>query len=72
MTGDTVTSVVPNLTLEDVIGKQLMRSPNGYYEFVCRRCRNWRGGVNCVLGYFVSAEGVNTSDCASFVEERRK
>lgn len=70
MTGST--GFIPGRSLDEVIAEQLSYRWDGQYEFVCRRCRNWRGGVNCTRGCFIAAEGANTNRCTSFVEERRQ
>jgi len=37
--------------------------------WICPRCINHRGGISCIKGYFISAEGCNTSNCQSFVDK---
>jgi hypothetical protein len=41
-------------------------------EFICRRCRNWGGGISCARNCFITAKGCNTEGCEFFALERRE
>ena len=41
-------------------------------EFVCRHCRNWKGGCGCRKNVFIAFEEATTEGCWGYEEERRK
>lgn len=58
-------------TPKDII-EITLREQNSYGEFICVRCRNYGGGLNCRKNVFIMAEGCNMFNCTYFEKKEEK
>ena len=60
----------PGISLSDIEVRRVVRG-TALYDFKCKRCVFWLGGVECKRKVFIPYVGASTANCMVFEEGRR-